>query len=586
MRRTALAFATVLLVAPLAGCLGAVPPDARSTGDAGPGAAAEWLDRLSEPLFDSIVHEELDVPGHDGAVIRLDVYRPDLGEGGIDRSDWKAPVILVYSPYFEGSKDAGDANRPGGVLGWLIDHFAPRGYAVVMADARGTRASGGCMQVAGPDEIKDGAAVVEDLAAREWSNGRVGMFGISYPARTQFGVAILDPEGLETIVPLAGISDYYSYLLFDGVPRDSWVPFTMVGYSQRGLMPHASADAVQRYPERTECWPDNFRHGSADLSGEWNQFWEARDYNARAANVNASLWMVHGFEDWNVVPDSAIDYFDLVDVPKRAWLMQMGHNYPHYNWFQPEWSRLDFEDELHRWYDHWLLGKDVGLDGEATVQVQDSSGRWRTAEAWPPADAASVAFHLTAEGELVADEAGSEAPEAGQRSYSAFPEDTVGTAPPMTGPGRLVYTSDPLDEPLHFAGSPTLDLHVSLDGASTHVAWHLYSETPAGERVQLTRGYLDTRYRDGVRNGPEPVEPGEVVALSLRTHPQDDVVPVGHRLVVTLQPDDPWSWPDTSDDAARWVTVHHGADAPSALVLPVVDPPADAFFEAEMGEPE
>ncbi len=557
--------ATVLVTSLLSGC---VTPASESLSSSGVDASlnATWEARLSAPVFDEVIHQEVEVRAHDNQRLNVDVFRPDPDTGA---EDGRVPVILVYSPYFELSK--GTDGKPWGFLGWMVDHFAPRGYAVAFADARGSRESGGCIDVAGPKEVADGARVVEHLAHEPWSTGKVGMFGVSYPARTQYGIATLNPEGLETIVPVAGISDYYTYLYHDGVPREGNNPGTYAGYHGISAIPHASAEGAQAYPQRFGCVPENMEHG-LDLTGEWDGYWEARDYNKDVANVTAALWFVHGFEDWNVLPVSAVEYYERADVEKRMWFLQMEHNYPQWNTYQPAWSRPDFPQELHRWYDHHLKGKDMGLSEEAPVQVQDSSGRWRTAEAWPPTNATRTTFQLHANGTLAPGPA-----EEGEVTYAVLPS----TGWPRT---EVWYTSDPLREPLHIAGVPELHLNVSLvDGDSTHVGWWLEAVSPSGEATLLDRGYMDTRFRNGVRTGAEAAEMGETLHMPVSSQPQDDVVPTGYELRVRVMGDDGWVFHDERPTAASLVTVHHGGDAPSTLVLPTVTPSEDAFMEPPQG---
>lgn len=575
----------LIAAAVAAGCVGAdlggLDPAGADDVPEADGAAYTPASDLSTARFDDILYQELHVTTDDDVEIDVDLWRPDAADAPGNLSDWDAPVILVYSPYNELTKNQTHPNdRPsGGFFDWMIDHFTQRGYAVAIADARGTRESGGCMDVAGPKEVQAGARVVETLADQDWSNGKVGMFGVSYPARTQLGIAPLDPEGLETIVPVAGISDYYSYFYYQGVPREGNNPGTYAGYSAISLIPHASEDGLTNYPGRETCAPEKFQHG-LDLSGEWDDYWAERNYNADADQVTASMWLVHGFEDWNVVPRSVLDYYDRIDTEKRAWLLQMEHNYPHANSHEPDWSRPDFKEKLHAWYDRELLGRDVGGHDGPPVEVQDSSGRWRAADTWPPEDTRPRTFQLGANGTLAEGQI-----DPGARTYIVPPEHEDRTLP-AGDDTELVYESQPLQEPLHFAGWPELELTVSMEGESTHLMWHLEAVAPGdgAEPTLLTRGYLDTAYRNGVREGPEPMEPGEVETLTLTAHPQDDVVPAGHSLRLTVTGDDPYSFSDTSETAAHQVTVHHGA-SPSLLSLPTVDPPEDAFLDPPMEAP-
>jgi X-Pro dipeptidyl-peptidase len=581
--RTLAAVLAVAAAAALAGCLGAVPDDLdASSGDDGPGPVPDDPARnLSPARFGEITYREIHVRTRDDVEIDVDVWHPEAADPGPDGSGWDAPVILVYSPYNELTKSQTHPNdRPAfGFHAWLVDHFTERGYAVALADARGTRESGGCMDVAGPKEVAAGAQVVERLADATWSNGKVGMFGVSYPARTQLGIAPLDPAGLETIVPVAGISNYYSYFYYDGVPREGNNPGTYAGYSAISLVPHPSRDGVTNYPGRETCAPEKFEHG-LDLSGQWDTYWSERNYNDDVDQVTASMWFVHGFEDYNVVIPSALEYYQGVDAEKQAWLLQMEHNYPDDNSHEPAWSRQDFREELHAWYDAELMGRDTGVHDEAPVEVQDSSGRWRTADTWPPEETQTRVFELSADGDLLSPEANVTD---GSRTYAATREG--GEDLPDGEPAKLVYESRPLDEDLHFAGAPELHLNLSMPGRSTHVAWHLEAVSPTGDATLLTRGYLDTLYRDGVRKGPDPSQPGTVLPISLDAYPQDDVVPTGHKVRLTVSGDDAYTFADHRPDAASAVTVQHSGIVGSELHLPAVDPPEDAFFEPPMGEP-
>src|SRR5688500_2708069 len=107
----------------------------------------------------------------------------------------------MYSPYStllepEPAKD-------GVGMDWV-----PKGYARAVADVLGTRGSTGCWDYGGPDEQQAGVDVVKHLAAQPWSNGNVGMMGVSYEGTTATMVAARgdDVPELKAIVPIAAIS--------------------------------------------------------------------------------------------------------------------------------------------------------------------------------------------------------------------------------------------------------------------------------------------------------------------------------------------------------------------------------------------
>jgi putative CocE/NonD family hydrolase len=146
----------------------------------------------------------------DGIVLRADVFRP-LAEG-------RYPVILSYGPYAkglafqEGYKSAwvrmttaypetaqGSSNK---YQNWeLVDpeKWVPDGYAIVRVDSRGAGRSPGHLEVWSPREAKDLHDCVEWSGTQPWSNGKVGINGISYYAMNQWHVAPLRPPHLAAL---------------------------------------------------------------------------------------------------------------------------------------------------------------------------------------------------------------------------------------------------------------------------------------------------------------------------------------------------------------------------------------------------
>jgi X-Pro dipeptidyl-peptidase len=153
------------------------------------------------------VTEELKVPTVGGAKVAVEIVRP---QGATD-----VPIILTYSPYNTLSE------QPGGTVAddGLAKTFVPKGYARAVADVVGTRNSTGCWDYGGPREQQSGVDLVNFLARRDWSNGRVAMIGGSYDGTTANMVAVrgADVPGLAAIAPQAAINHWYGYAYQDGV---------------------------------------------------------------------------------------------------------------------------------------------------------------------------------------------------------------------------------------------------------------------------------------------------------------------------------------------------------------------------------
>jgi putative CocE/NonD family hydrolase len=167
------------------------------------------------------------IPMDDGIVLRADVYRPV--------ADGHYPVILSYGVYAKGL-----SFQEGYPMQWekmVTDHpeilqgstnkyqnwettdperWVPHGYAVVRVDSRGAGWSPGLMDPNCPKEIDDLYQCIEWAGTQPWSNGKVGMLGISYYAFNQWKVATKHPPHLAAIIPWEGRTDNYRDAAYHG----------------------------------------------------------------------------------------------------------------------------------------------------------------------------------------------------------------------------------------------------------------------------------------------------------------------------------------------------------------------------------
>jgi uncharacterized protein len=198
----------------------------------------------------------------DGIVLRADVFRP-VAEGNY-------PVILSYGPYAkglafqEGYKGnwarltkaapevlAGSSNK---YQNWeLVDpeKWVPDGYVCVRVDSRGAGRSPGLLDVWSPREAQDLYHCIEWAGTQVWSNGKVGINGISYYAMNQWTVGALKPPHLAALCIWEGASDYYRELCrHGGILSDflnSWHP-RQVGSVQHGVGSRGAKSAVTGEP--------------------------------------------------------------------------------------------------------------------------------------------------------------------------------------------------------------------------------------------------------------------------------------------------------------------------------------------------
>jgi predicted acyl esterase len=129
----------------------------------------------------------------------------------------------------------------------------------------------------------------------------------------------------------------------------------------------------------------------------------------------------------------------------------------------------------------------------------------------------------------------------------------------------IYYESAALTAPMRIAGSPILDADVTDSAANGQISPTLVDIAPDGTAVVISRGHMNLQYRNGLSSAV-PVPAGQPIRARVRLAPQDQTVPVGHRLgLIFATSNTVWALPD--EPAGYTLTVRNGT---SKLVLPVV----------------
>lgn len=165
-------------------------------------------------------------------IVRCNVYRPKSG------SDARSPVIMTYGPYgkdlpYEDFHPASFSEVPEEQKSihsaWELpspDYWTKHGYAVIRVDERGLGQSPGVLDTMSRGTSEAFFDAVEWAAEQPWSNGKVGLLGISYYAGSQWRVAALRPKGLAAMIPWEGMSDYYrDRCRHGGILSDAFINF-------------------------------------------------------------------------------------------------------------------------------------------------------------------------------------------------------------------------------------------------------------------------------------------------------------------------------------------------------------------------
>jgi putative CocE/NonD family hydrolase len=258
-------------------------------------------------------------------------------------------------------------------------------------------------------------------------------------------------------------------------------------------------------------------------------------------------------------------------------------------------------DIILRWFDHWLKGIDNGIATEPAVRyfAMGAEGGWRTADTWPP-ETTPTQLHLASAGDARHAAGGGNLGDRAEQTAAA-PEDTFDYDPTnptptlwskawFTGPGDrhqlehrsdiLCYRSAPLIEAVEIAGYPKVVLHVSSTAPDTDFFARLVDEPQHGPAAEVCYGMMRMRHRNGL-DQDETVPPGNTVELQIELGPTACRFAPGHRIRLEITSSD-FPNHDRNHNTGRndltdselvtaTNTVHHGAQHPSRLVLPVAE---------------
>ena len=541
--RVLVALAALTIVAPLLGAAGAAPE--QTSYD------YTRISGLSTPRYAEVEHEVFDVPMRDGVKIHIEVYRPAAaGRFG---------TILRMSPYHDSPPFPEDRDGAGLVPekhGSMVDYFVPRGYTFVTADLRGSGLSQGCFDYLGQTDRKDVYEVVEWLARQPWSNGRVGMIGVSYPGSTPILAAAARPPHLRTIVPIAGISQMYEHQFQNGVPYFlHWVgasiyeAFSVHRFTQNPTGMGVAAPFCGAPMSSPLYQGEKYTSGARD---EWHKAHDWRD----ATRSPVPVFLVHGVSDYSV-RINAIEWFSQRRrAGDKVWIGQWGHRDPPR---EDQWMRA-----LHAWFDKHLLGRRVPTGPPAEVFLND--GSVVAASSWPVPARPSTLL-TTTDGGL-----GAKRDDPGVLRYVADPSGQQREHET----GHVAFESEPVPRDTVLVGAPRLRLRVAVTSPKVHLIGTLYDvDGDIVNRIGQATFAIQPELREGV-DTPKTVIPGEVMTIETPGMTMAHVLAAGHRLRLVIASSHPDKVPTFSAGAVVEVTA--GADG-TAVTVPVVDRPrlADVY---------
>ncbi len=506
------------------------------------------------------MHVDLDaaVAMDDGVILRADVFRP------VDQG--KYPVILSYGPYAKGLsfqeaykgnwarlvKAAPEvlARSSNKYQNWeLVDpeKWVPDGYAVIRVDLRGAGRSPGLLDVWSPREARDLYHCVEWAGTQSWSNGKVGLNGISYYAMNQWNAGALKPPHLAALCIWEGSSDYYRELCrHGGVLSDffrSWHP-RQVASVQHGVGSRGAKSAVTGEPVAgpETLPPEELAKNCTDSPGQAKRRRLLDDYHtARTAvfeDIEAPLLSAANWGGMGLHTRGNFEGF-LRAASKQKWLEVHGDT--HFTHFYSSYG----ETLQKRFFGHFLKGENTGWNEQPRVSLNvrhpHETFVLRGENEWPLARTRWTKYFLQPDDLALSPRV--------PAATTTLDYDTAGDG--------LTFHTPPLTESLEITGPVAAKLWVSSPtrDADIFLALRLFDHdgkeiTFIGSndpRVPVGLGWLRASQRklDGQKSLPYrpwhshdeewPLTPGEPVELDIEIWPTSIVVPPGYRLALTMR---------------------------------------------------
>jgi putative CocE/NonD family hydrolase len=505
----------------------------------------------------------------------------------------RVPVLFIYNPYEGGSADI---TAPGPLAEEMRDYLS-HGYAVLAASVRGSGCSAGLLEFQSPHIARDGEAFVEWAAAQSWSDGNVGMFGLSYSGMTQFMVGGRRPPHLKAIAAGAPPATIYHDVHYPGGIFNygfaaQWTFVSQASTTRRGADFRRAAGDSECEGLLARQRPNRMFYELRDhpLHDAW---WSTRSIEPDAARLAVPALIMHSWQDQQIAPIGGVRLFQRVTGPRRLVLANGGHTFLYR-------TRL-MQAERVRWFDRWLKGHQNGIDTEPAVTVLFEASRvgagtgladlavgWSWSfTGWPIPGTEWTTFMLTTDGRLTGELLTAEP---GTRTYvyplgTELVGDNASFAVAPSPPGSLRYRSAPHAKDLAILGAPVLTLHMSAETGETDLMAVLHDVGPDGKVTYLQRGFLRASHRrlDPVLSRPleprhlhasvERLLPGRVYELTFSLFPLGHVVRAGHVLeLLVLAPSGIPSpnWGLALAMAPGVNTIHHSSTHPSRLVVPTL----------------
>jgi putative CocE/NonD family hydrolase len=532
------------------------------------------------------------VTSADGTKIAIDVWLPKTLKAGEH-----VPGLIEATPYWRGrqltllGKAFATFLAPNIAVEPDVEILNRRGYAVIVADARGTGASFGTLKIMFTDaEVADYGSVADWIVKQPWSNGKVGAYGFSYRGISAANIASLPNKQIKAVAPLFDLTDLY--LL--GYPGGTYAQYLLTAWGAQtrllndGITPcdgDTLCEIAIKGPKPVDADSDGAQLAAASAAHKANydvshcaraaparddvictsgQSLSGNSLLARKAKVEARglpMFVLTGWLDESS-PAQVLHRFKTFSNKQEVVLGPFTHG--GFQGDDPFGRPLDmpFDKQTERmadFFDRYLKDSPARPIESSLHYYVLGGGKWRDSPVWPPANSTAEKWYPNTGRRL------GEMPGAGSDIYKVDFAATTGTLSGYRGQVDLsqtdygdrakadarlrTYTSAPMTADTEIAGNPVAHLHLSSSARAGLVIVYLEDVAPNGRVTYVTQGLLNLAHRKlaasdwGISADPlhsylhadmKPMIPGAMEDVTIAISPIAAMIRKGHRLRVAI----------------------------------------------------
>ncbi|MGV8146566.1 MAG: CocE/NonD family hydrolase [Alkaliphilus sp.] len=578
----------------------------------------------SKPVFDGHVRKSDFLVLSDGTKLAYDLLLPT--KKGVIATN-PLPVLFCYSTYLRAFSMINDGKvidneimnmgvfrktfiwlrakfRKDGhifdysVINPWVKKMLKHGYAVVIVEQRGTGASQGSVDPSLKAMSKDADEVLSWIERQSWSDGKIGMFGKSSLAISQYAAAAANNPHLKAIFPISSPFDMYDSAIYPGgILNLAFINiFELSTEMLESMIVPVNSEIEPREKKKTFSYIMTKLFRESKHRNYNKEIWQDLSLYKMLDEINKSGVAIYNATGWfDIFTRDAILWYNNLTVPQKLYISNTDHFILNNN----EIDGLDMGSEAHRWFDYWLKGIDNGIMEESPVHYYVIGEGWRSASGFPLENTKKSRFFLDTDsagnGLLVTQRAES------NKSYAAYVADYSVTSGrksrwnsvveaadysnfAINDDNALVYTSTPFEENKEIIGHPVVTIVISTEEDDLDFFVYLKEIDVNGRITYLTEGHLrascrkittspfnnlDLPYQSGLREEIELLPSNIPVKLYFDLLPIAKKIKKGSRISLAITLADYGNFETAIIEPAPRIKVLHNSIHQSFLDIPM-----------------